>query len=182
MSMRCAGFGVLIVCACFQSVRGEEPRPTTKLTNRSVYIVVPGEATLMKVDHAPVGLIERPVPTQTVDGMNLVSQSVNQEFRDVARAFRSLDQSYSLRGFQGCGAATAGSVFIDWRARGLKRPENVVVLPPAPIILGVPKVRCCCEHCQRELIEAGEECDCLDSPTPALPVPPAPIPEPQHRQ
>lgn len=44
-------------------------------------------------------------------GMNALATSVNEEMYDLARAIRSLDQSYEVRGVQGCGAWTAGSAF-----------------------------------------------------------------------
>ena len=44
-------------------------------------------------------------------GLKAVSDSVNGELVDVARAIRSLDQSYAVRGIEGCGASVAGSAF-----------------------------------------------------------------------
>jgi len=44
-------------------------------------------------------------------GLSAISTAVNEELEDVAFAIRSLDQSYEIRGVQGCGAWTAGSVF-----------------------------------------------------------------------
>ena len=44
-------------------------------------------------------------------GLYSASNAVDEELRDVARAFRSLDQSYEVQGYCGCGAATAGSSF-----------------------------------------------------------------------
>jgi len=44
-------------------------------------------------------------------GLKAVADSVNGELIDVARALRSLDQSYAFRGIEGCGASTAGSAF-----------------------------------------------------------------------
>lgn len=44
-------------------------------------------------------------------GLTVVSQSVNDELKDVAFAIRSLDQSYSIPAQEGCGAMTAGSSF-----------------------------------------------------------------------
>ena len=46
-------------------------------------------------------------------GLNMVSRSVNEEMKDLAFALRSLDQSYAVRGFSGCGAYTAGSCFTQ---------------------------------------------------------------------
>lgn len=46
-----------------------------------------------------------------VVGAKTVSNAVNDEMKDVARAVRSLDQSYSYRGFRGCCSATAGSAY-----------------------------------------------------------------------
>jgi hypothetical protein len=44
-------------------------------------------------------------------GLNAVSDSINLECVDFARAMRSLDQSYEVRGVEGCGAWTAGSAY-----------------------------------------------------------------------
>ncbi|MFV0445904.1 MAG: hypothetical protein ACK5Q5_20185 [Planctomycetaceae bacterium] len=44
-------------------------------------------------------------------GLNAISTAVNEELEDVAFAIRSLDQSYEVRGIEGCGAWTAGSAF-----------------------------------------------------------------------
>lgn len=46
-------------------------------------------------------------------GMSVVAKAVNEELRDVSLAIRSLDQSYSIPGLQGCGAKTAGSSFTQ---------------------------------------------------------------------
>jgi Flp pilus assembly pilin Flp len=46
-------------------------------------------------------------------GMQTVSSTVDEEVRDMTRAIRSLDQSYSYRGFRGCNSMTAGSAFVD---------------------------------------------------------------------
>jgi Flp pilus assembly pilin Flp len=48
-----------------------------------------------------------------VTGMQTVSNAVNDELKDVTKAIRSLDQSYSYRGFRGCNSMTAGSAFVD---------------------------------------------------------------------
>ncbi len=177
--MRYVIVGMLVVCSGSMSGWGEEATaaPGKKTAKRKVWIAVPGEATLLQVEDPPEGVIGRDVTPQTAEGLDVVTKSVNRELRDVARALRSLDQSYTLRGFQGCGAATAGSVFIDWRAQGIRKPDHVIVLPPAPIVLGIPKARCCCEHCHRELRSIHDQCDCEIRREPALPFPPAPIPE-----
>ena len=46
-------------------------------------------------------------------GLNMVTNSVNAEMRDLAFAIRSLNQSYSFRGYSSCGAYTAGSCFVQ---------------------------------------------------------------------
>ena len=53
------------------------------------------------------------VAVGAVAGLQTVSSAVNDELRDVTRAIRSLDQSYSYRGFSGCHSMTAGSAFVD---------------------------------------------------------------------
>ena len=105
---------------------------------------------------------ERHPERQQERGLNAVARSVNGELIDVARAFRRLDQSYAIRGFQGCAAATAGSVFVDWRAKGVRPEDRVAVLPPEPIVLGRPKAALCsppCSSCGRpHLGENGYGC------------------------
>lgn len=44
-------------------------------------------------------------------GLNMASDSVDQELRDVSHSLRHLDQSYEFAGRTGCRARTAGSVF-----------------------------------------------------------------------
>jgi Flp pilus assembly pilin Flp len=53
------------------------------------------------------------VAVGAVTGLQTVSNAVNDELKDVTRAIRSLDQSYSYRGFSGCNSMTAGSAFVD---------------------------------------------------------------------
>jgi Flp pilus assembly pilin Flp len=53
------------------------------------------------------------VAVGAVTGMQTVSTAVNDELKDVTKAIRSLDQSYSYRGFRGCNSMTAGSAFVD---------------------------------------------------------------------
>ena len=95
---------------------------------------------------------ERRSQRQQERGLDAVARSVNGELTDVARAFRRLDQSYAIRGFQGCAAATSGSVFVDWRAKGIRPEDRAAVLPPEPIVLGRPKAALCspvCPSCGR---------------------------------
>jgi DNA repair exonuclease SbcCD ATPase subunit len=44
-------------------------------------------------------------------GLNMASDSMNEELKDVSRSIRHLDQSYEVAGFSGCRAKTAGSCF-----------------------------------------------------------------------
>ncbi|MCA9072744.1 MAG: hypothetical protein KDA84_27665 [Planctomycetaceae bacterium] len=44
-------------------------------------------------------------------GLNMASDSVDQELRDVAHSLRHLDQSYEVAGHSSCRAKTAGSSF-----------------------------------------------------------------------
>jgi Flp pilus assembly pilin Flp len=53
------------------------------------------------------------VTAGAVAGLQSVSNAVNDELHDVTRGIRSLDQSYSYRGFWGCNSMTAGSAFVD---------------------------------------------------------------------
>ncbi len=47
----------------------------------------------------------------TMVGLNTVASSINGELTDMARAIRSLDQSYSFAGFSNCRAWSAGSTY-----------------------------------------------------------------------
>ncbi len=62
--------------------------------------------------------------------------AVNSELLDLARAFRSLDQSYQYRGMSSRLASTAGSVFVDWDAKGVPPEHRYPVVPPAPVLVG----------------------------------------------
>lgn len=48
-----------------------------------------------------------------VVGLNMMARAVNEELSDAAFAFRSLDQSYHVQGFVGCGAYVAGSGYVQ---------------------------------------------------------------------
>ena len=48
-----------------------------------------------------------------VVGLSEVASSINNELNDVANAFGSINQSFSVRGFQGCKGQTTGSQFKD---------------------------------------------------------------------
>lgn len=49
----------------------------------------------------------------TTVGLSTVATALNEELTDFAKAIRSLDQSYSFRGFTSCRASTAGSCFTQ---------------------------------------------------------------------
>lgn len=49
----------------------------------------------------------------TTVGLSTVATAINEEMTDFAKAIRSLDQSYSFRGFTSCRASTAGSCFTQ---------------------------------------------------------------------
>jgi Flp pilus assembly pilin Flp len=53
------------------------------------------------------------VAVGAVTGLQTVSTAVNDELKDVTKAMRNLNQSYSYRGFRGCNSTTAGSAFVD---------------------------------------------------------------------
>lgn len=156
------------------------------------------EGNVLPLERAAAAEVRRREAESGVErgGLDRVPRAVNGELTDVARALRRLDQSYYVRGFQGCGAATAGSVFVDWRARGIRPQDRVIVLPPEPIVLGRPKAACCsapcpmcgqthfgktgCE-CGRAIVPpaptqpTGPCCHGLTSPTPVLTPTPAPL-------
>ena len=84
-----------------------------------------------------------PVSEESSPGPIAVRDAVNGELFDLARALRSLDQSYAFRGVQGCGAWTAGSAYMDWHAQGVcPPPAGTRVLPPPPLVLGGCRSRC----------------------------------------
>ena len=77
--------------------------------------------------------------------------AVNSQLLDLAKAFRSLDQSYQYRGMSSRLASTAGSVFVDWDAKGVPPEHRHPVVPPAPVLVGCagtkgvsPKADCAC--------------------------------------
>jgi hypothetical protein len=72
------------------------------------------------------------VTAGAVVGLQEASNALNEELRDVSKAIRNLNQSYSYCGFSGCGSMTAGSAFIDSRAGGLPRPQEPLPRPAAP--------------------------------------------------
>lgn len=49
-----------------------------------------------------------------------------------AETLKGLDQSYSFRGMQGDGSFTAGSISIDWQAKGVDPPQGILITPPTP--------------------------------------------------
>lgn len=74
--------------------------------------------------------------------------SVNSESRDLARAFRGLDQSYQYRGMSSRLASTAGSVFVDWEAKGVPPEHRHPAVAPAPVLVGCAATDRCHEHCE----------------------------------
>jgi|GEM_PF-2655673 len=66
-----------------------------------------------------------------------VSTSVNSELLNLARAFRSLDQSYQYRGMSSRLASTASSVFVDWEARGVPPEHRHPAVAPVEIGLQI---------------------------------------------
>lgn len=65
--------------------------------------VVTAEAALL----GTVGVIGATV------GVKMAATSVNEEMKEVAYSFRSLDQSYGYNGFRSCNAFTAGSCYVQ---------------------------------------------------------------------
>ncbi|MCA9055417.1 MAG: hypothetical protein KDA75_16365 [Planctomycetaceae bacterium] len=82
------------------------------------------------------GVVVTPESLENLEGV------VSGELTDVARALRSLDQSYTYRGMRGCGSATAGSVYIDWDAKGVPEEKRYRVLPPQPLVLSRSNKEC----------------------------------------
>ncbi len=65
-----------------------------------------------------------------------LSSAVNSELLNLSKAFRSLDQSYQYRGMSSRLASTAGSVFVDWDAKGIPPEHRYPVAAPAPVLVG----------------------------------------------
>lgn len=105
------------------------------------------------------------------EGLRVAVQS---ELGDVARALRGLDQSYAFRGMQGCGSATAGSVSIDWVARGIAPEDRLHPLPPQPLVLSEAKVPCATPPLPVAPLQVAPP---VMHPAPVLPVLPQPIPQ-----
>jgi hypothetical protein len=72
------------------------------------------------------------VTVGAVVGLQEASNTVHDEMRDVGKAIRNLNQSYSYRGFSGCYSMTAGSAFIDTNSGGLPRPQDPAPKPATP--------------------------------------------------
>lgn len=78
-----------------------------------------------------------------VNPLIVVRDAVNLELTDVARALRSIDQSYAYRGMRGTGSWTAGSAFMDWEAQGVPPEHRWNVTPPPELNLaGYSSKRC----------------------------------------
>lgn len=71
--------------------------------------------------------------------------AVNGELIDVARALRSIDQSFSYRGMRGTGSWTAGSAHMDWHAQGIRPEDRWEVKPPPEYDLSGYSQ--CCPQC-----------------------------------
>ncbi len=84
--------------------------------------------------------------------------AINGEFADLARAFRGLDQSYVYRGMSSRLASTAGSVFVDWEAKGVPAEHRHPVVAPEPIAVG-------CLKRNHQSLEA--DCACGHRPVPS---------------
>jgi len=87
-------------------------------------------------------------PTVSVYGAEELSSSVKSELLDLSRAFRSLDQSYQYRGMSSRLASTAGSVFVDWEAKGVPPELRHPAVAPAPVLVGCAEKAVCHEHCE----------------------------------
>ncbi|MFV0445414.1 MAG: hypothetical protein ACK5Q5_17690 [Planctomycetaceae bacterium] len=111
-----------------------------------------------------------PQPSQP-GSIEQLSRVVNGELTDVAGALRQLDQSYVYRGMQGCGSATAGSVYIDWNAKGVPQEQRVRVLPPQPLVLSKSMKK----PCQKALVQPSSP---QSQPTPACPCQSVPSTQP----
>lgn len=91
-------------------------------------------------------------------GLNCAKTALDAEFHDLARAFRSLDQSYAYTGFWHNGAYVAGSAYTN---------VEVVECVPVPV---EP-----CDECPTETPDPGAPA------TPGLPPPPDAGPGPSIR-
>ncbi len=88
-----------------------------------------------------------------------LSNSLTSELLNLSRAFRSLDQSFQYRGMSSRLASTAGSVFVDWEAKGVPVEQAPAVMVPEPVLVGCAAERVNAHHCEH----------CGGSPQPASP-------------
>ncbi len=86
-----------------------------------------------------------------------LSNSVPSELLDLSLAFRSLDQSFQYRGMSSRQASTAGSVFVDWEAKGIPVEQAPAVRVPDPLLVGCAAEQVNAHHCEH----------CGGSPQPA---------------
>lgn len=96
-----------------------------------------------------------------------LSRSVTSELLNLSRAFRSLDQSFQYRGMSSRLASTAGSVFVDWEAKGIPKEHAPEVNAPTPVIVGCaaerPNTHHCDQCCGSPQPVAGSCCACQQS-------------------
>lgn len=72
---------------------------------------------------------------------------VNSESRDLAGAFRGLDQSYQYRGMSSRLASTAGSASVDQPAAEVRPELQHPVRAPDHVLVGCAKTDDCCSQC-----------------------------------
>ena len=90
-----------------------------------------------------------------------LSDSVTSELHNLSRAFRSLDQSFQYRGMSSRLASTAGSVFVDWEAKGIPVEQALAVRVPDPLLVGCAAEQVNahhCEHCGGSPLPADDSC------------------------
>lgn len=90
-----------------------------------------------------------------------LSNSVTSELLNLSRAFRSLDQSFQYRGMSSRLASTAGSVFVDWEAKGISVEQAPAVRVPEPVLVGCGAERLnahYCEHFSESPLTAEDPC------------------------
>jgi hypothetical protein len=90
----------------------------------------------------------------TRESMRASVEAVNAEMIEVARALRSVDQSFSIRGIEGRHARTGGSVYVDRHAAELRGEEPAEAVLPEPLVLS--GAACKTTHATEECVEEEE--------------------------
>lgn len=129
-----------------------------KLWNDEIGVIISAELILVSTIMV-LGLIT---------GMTCLQEAIVGEFKDLAGAFSSLDQSYYFRGMRGCfsrcgrSARTFGSAFSDNQIVAIPLDADIVPcpvqpasspVPACPLILDAPLEGVPCDSCENLPLE-----------------------------